>query len=267
MFNHGSEQFPLIPEIATVDYGATGDVESQSLNRSDIITVEAIGNDAHEQDFSEIHQYLIDYWRSLRLNTNGTYDDVAFYCHICFDNHLHKGSFVLESCPSDHTYCIDCYKTYVKSRIDEGRIDISCPYPDCTACATMKEIEELSDPPTFAKFNRFKLRAADPSYRECGACQRQIHFDSTLPAATTSCECGTINCFTHSNAHPNETCVAYEKRQEQKSSETIKRTSRKCPRCGANTEKSRGCNHMTCRCGMTFTLHANIIVYMHSTIS
>ena len=69
-----------------------------------------------------------------------------------------------------------------------------------------------------------------------------------------TCEkCQILYCFVHANAHPKETCESYIRRtcREEKSNQKyIKRMSKECPNCKAPTEKSGGCNHMTCQhCG------------------
>lgn len=62
-------------------------------------------------------------------------------------------------------------------------------------------------------------------------------------------QCGHTFCYTHSNAHPGETCRAYELRTravEREAQAAISSRAKPCPKCRTPTEKDNGCNHMTC---------------------
>merc|ERR1711871_1275491 len=62
-------------------------------------------------------------------------------------------------------------------------------------------------------------------------------------------QCKGTYCFEHANAHPGETCRAYNKRQKAITKANdwyIKQVSKKCPSCKAPTQKDTGCMHMTC---------------------
>lgn len=53
-------------------------------------------------------------------------------------------------------------------------------------------------------------------------------------------------CFFHSNAHDvNTPCKEYEKSLGE-DTKTLSNEVKKCPQCGAITEKIEGCNHMRC---------------------
>ncbi|PVI02323.1 hypothetical protein DM02DRAFT_308023 [Periconia macrospinosa] len=68
--------------------------------------------------------------------------------------------------------------------------------------------------------------------------------------------CGTVQCVNHAILwHEGETCAEYDyrtdsrlkKAEEEASKELIKQTTKKCPSCNRNIEKSSGCDHMTCK--------------------
>jgi hypothetical protein len=62
-------------------------------------------------------------------------------------------------------------------------------------------------------------------------------------------QCGHTFCYSHSNAHPGETCRAYELRTraaDREAEATISSRAKPCPSCRTPTEKDNGCNHMTC---------------------
>merc|ERR1719382_1547864 len=66
-------------------------------------------------------------------------------------------------------------------------------------------------------------------------------------------DCGTEFCYYHSNAHTGIPCAEYRKRmarEERLVEQGALRDTKACPVCGVRTEKTGGCNHMTCqRCG------------------
>jgi hypothetical protein len=65
--------------------------------------------------------------------------------------------------------------------------------------------------------------------------------------------CGTQFCYYHSNAHTGRTCEEY--REEIEKLDRLAETgamkgSKACPKCGIMTDRTGGCQHMTCkRCG------------------
>lgn len=173
-----------------------------------------------------------------------------FYCTICMENQAVSDAFVLTNCKGNHQFCLDCMKGYTTSQINSGVTLHVCPHESCVERALDTEIEMLVEPELYEKYMRFKTIKENPDYRECGKCNRELKF--SLDAKNKSdcmltCECGTISCFFHGDAHPNETCAQYArriKRVEQETEKMVKRIARKCPSCKSETEKNGGCNHM-----------------------
>ena len=48
--------------------------------------------------------------------------------------------------------------------------------------------------------------------------------------------------------------------QDEMTAQIIKETTKKCPSCSLSTEKSDGCNHITCRCGTHWCWGCNVIL-------
>uniref|UniRef100_A0A7S2UYE8 RING-type domain-containing protein n=1 Tax=Fibrocapsa japonica TaxID=94617 RepID=A0A7S2UYE8_9STRA len=86
-------------------------------------------------------------------------------------------------------------------------------------------------------------------YRECPKCQH-LQIGSLERPQMCCVQCGQAYCFLHANAHDeNTSCKEYAAQlasQDKPSEKIIAKISKKCPNCGADTEKNGGCNHMTC---------------------
>lgn len=185
----------------------------------------------------------------------------VFYCQICMENHSIETYFEIKKCEIHHKFCRDSQSGYLTSQIIDGMVDLHCPCigEGCNGHYSDDEIQELVDESVFQKFARFREVKANPDYRECPKCNKSTVGDKNTPLIKCS-ECAEEYCYFHSNAHPNMTCSDYSRSQmrlEMQSTALIRRVSRKCPQCGAATEKNGGCNHMTCQhCGEVRLQHA-----------
>jgi hypothetical protein len=172
----------------------------------------------------------------------------VFYCDICLENHPVTESIRFIGCQC--RFCRSSLKTFYESQIRDGLIQFFCP--TCHTQVTEQEIQTIVSSEMYSKYLRFLEMKSNPSYRECPKCG-QATIGSIDHLNITCTQCSESFCFLHSNAHPGRTCQQYMRAQrkiESQNRATIKRMSRKCPSCGCDTEKSGGCNHMTCRaCG------------------
>jgi len=89
---------------------------------------------------------------------------------------------------------------------------------------------------------------------KCGTlCKPDVDEDGNVVAEMECPECQSEFCYYHSNAHVGQSCDDYRKkmlRDEQLAEQGALRHTKACPECGIRTEKTGGCNHMTChRCG------------------
>jgi len=97
----------------------------------------------------------------------------------------------------------------------------------------------------------------DQKYRECPNCKAPNTDGPTRFSNQLRCsQCSTTFCFVHGDAHRGRGCRQFERslRRANASAEAanksyINQYTRKCPNkaCKARIEKSRGCNHMTCK--------------------
>ena len=189
-----------------------------------------------------------------RTSTGRTHSVPLFLCAICLENHAITDSFSLESCTAQHRFCTDSMTMYLSSLIKEGAVlSLKCPcfgMDGCDAVFSKEEVNKLVDDSCFEQYSRLLEIKTNPNARECPTCS---HFSTSGSEENPEmkCEgCGTVFCYLHNNAHPEISCQEYVRRTAKTdlwSTATIKATSRKCPQCKAPTQKSSGCNHMTCQ--------------------
>ena len=134
----------------------------------------------------------------------------------------------------------------------------SCPPPPPSFLQPIlyseNHLRALVDPDLFQKHEqRLKLRA-QPSLRECPACQAVCEGGSKRRPLLVCAACGLSFCFLHATAHPvgkegGAGCRRYLRQveaTERASKTTVRRISKPCPKCKAPTEKNGGCNHISC---------------------
>lgn len=182
----------------------------------------------------------------------------TFRCPVCMENVREQDRFVMECCgQAEHGCCLECSSTYVKGLIQDGRVThVPCLVggTSCGSGASEEEVRQLTDDPTYEKFERFRRMQQDRRLRECPGCKVLCHPDEgedheIVPQMVCKA-CHTPFCYYHSNAHPDRPCEEYRRemaREERLLIEGINGV-KPCPNpdCGINTEKLSGCNHMTC---------------------
>eukprot|EP00450_Noctiluca_scintillans_P017870 CAMPEP_0194522724 /NCGR_PEP_ID=MMETSP0253-20130528/57401_1 /TAXON_ID=2966 /ORGANISM="Noctiluca scintillans" /LENGTH=353 /DNA_ID=CAMNT_0039367187 /DNA_START=36 /DNA_END=1094 /DNA_ORIENTATION=+ len=193
-----------------------------------------------------------------------SFDGAFFRCCVCLDELRLSEQVCMRRCSREaHATCLGCMKGYLKNRIQDARVNaIRCPCaPDdgCMSTPTEDELMEWLDKETLEKYHRFVQMTAHPELRECPGChtlRAPEHDDEDAIIPEMTCDCGTVFCYFHSNAHPvsSDACAAYERKilGEQTRLERMSLAGDRvvrCPVCGISTQKSEGCNHMSCPCG------------------
>lgn len=202
-------------------------------------------------------------WRFIKRTTStlaeqvGAVSEVTFRCPFCFENVRERERVVFSACGNkEHGVCSDCMGHYIRGLVNDGRVS-SVDCHKCRRHALPAEVLSLTDDATFRKYERFKQMQQDHTVRECPSCNKMNKPDvdeDSEPIAEMRCEdCNTEFCFYHSNAHVGVPCAEYRKhiaREERLVEQGPLRDTKACPVCGVRTEKTGGCNHMTCqRCG------------------
>lgn len=188
--------------------------------------------------------------------------EADFLCAICYENLPREERFQVVAC-AEHETCRSCARAYVRTYIDNGGVasQMTCAGSgECLALFTRDDVLRLEGgdetSSLFRRFEDFLGREAGRS-TECPGCHRRVEGDPAHPQTVCTHEgCGTRFCFHHGLAHPpEESCDSYLRRVAVVDVATHRLLTAQtvpCPRCGVAVSKTRGCNHMTCRCGCNF---------------
>jgi len=152
-----------------------------------------------------------------------------------------------------HNCCNDCWEAYLMDRINDGRVaKIECPDVGCKRPLTEQEITSRIPEDGVAKYEKFAEAARlalDPNARWCPTPNREtVMFGSNGKPRLKCPKCAFELCFKCSEPwHGRRSC---EKNGEDVMSAYKRQNNVKlCPSCRVPTERSEGCNHMTCsRC-------------------
>ncbi|KHJ98065.1 IBR domain protein [Oesophagostomum dentatum] len=170
-------------------------------------------------------------------------------CSVCLDEH----TTYLFDFGCHHMVCRQCFVECLTLALEESRFifrppfgyTITCPYPGCERCvADVHHFHVLGD----EKYQRYqklateKLVAMDDQgvfcpYPDCNA---SFFWEVEDDDGKTLCpECLRLFCRLCKSAD----CVCG---VDDPTEVTIKATTKKCPGCGANTERNEGCAHIHC---------------------
>jgi len=191
----------------------------------------------------------------------------TFSCPICAERDAVEQRFVLESCGrTEHGICRRCAFHYVNGRVREMRVeDFPCPVGAASdgkcgdnGVASVTEAEvvillsEDLEGGALERYTQFKRMKADGTLRTCPACEElcrpMLDEAGNIQAAMQCQVCQVSFCYYHSWAHRGQDCKAYTAKL-QKETRYIERAllTKNCPGCTRQTQKSGGCNHMTCQ--------------------
>ncbi|KAF2425764.1 hypothetical protein EJ08DRAFT_594135, partial [Tothia fuscella] len=183
-------------------------------------------------------------------------------CIVCGDS-LHMNRFpkhITSTCNHSINTCRNCLRTWIKTALKSNGWDkITCT--ECTSLLQHHDIKINASPRQFEKYDTLSTRAAlaaIPNFHWClsptcpSGQEHEAHADGPIFACHG---CGYRYCTQHSIPwHEGETCQQFDYRvsskkkrdEEQASEDTIRNTTKPCPRCEAAIEKNNGCDHMTC---------------------
>jgi len=192
----------------------------------------------------------------------------TFLCPLCVERDALEQRFSLGACGEEaHAICRRCAFRYIDGRVREMRVDgFRCPMGlGLGACGSKGEVaafseEELllllgdgdEDALAAQRYRQFKRMRADRSLRPCPGCEHlckpELDEDEQVIPAMTCPSCQAEFCYYHSWAHRGADCTAYAAQmQEEEAAIKVAFDTKECPSCGWRTEKSGGCNHMTCQ--------------------
>ncbi|KAI1711031.1 IBR domain, a half RING-finger domain-containing protein [Ditylenchus destructor] len=187
-------------------------------------------------------------------------------CGICYETFwIELSRWVVSLNCYNHYYCQDCWAGYIKSKMSDGIVDISCVDAECNIGANGDFILKIidNDVEMLKEYNKLLLKnyiLTNPRLRWCpGAnCDSKIiKIENRASCVSIKCTCGWDEfCFKCGNdSHEPIVCDLLkvwldECKQsfgEEESLRWMTTNSKPCPKCESPIEKNGGCNHMTCR--------------------
>ncbi|KAK9705732.1 hypothetical protein RND81_07G077900 [Saponaria officinalis] len=191
-------------------------------------------------------------------------DELTFLCDICADTKPRYEWFTIKGC--SHSYCSDCMKNYVASKLQDGVSRVSCPVPDCAGVLEPEYCREILPSEVFERWGNLLcesvLLASQKFYCPFKDCSALLLDDGD--ESVTQCECP--SCFRLFCAqckvgwHAGFKCSEFQNlsKDEREKEDLMLRDLAKnknwqrCPACKFYVEKSEGCLYMKCRCGIAF---------------
>ena len=173
-------------------------------------------------------------------------------CLICYSNELKEENSLKMEC--GHKFCFDCYKYYIKDKIENGIVNIKCLMAGCINIIPDKIIKQFSTQDLYRKYIKFKKRNLYIENMKKGLipcihpdCEEWIKYkDGDDPNVT--CKEGHSFCAKcKQKQHKGKRCKLYERK--------INKNSRikPCPNCNYLIEKSTIENKIICPiCYFTF---------------
>lgn len=130
--------------------------------------------------------------------SKATFFNSEFLCEICFDDCTNGMSL-----ECGHKFCLDCYKSYLESKISDGEIRFTCA-GKCPLTIEDASVQKIVGETSFKKYQYMLLKnyvdyspmkwcpAPGCEYIvECGV--RQSQLDQIVPSV--ACLCGNRFCF------------------------------------------------------------------------
>jgi len=213
-------------------------------------------------------------------STKATTENLS--CLICFDDGLTKDEMMSMDC--DHAFCLSCWRSLIETMLNEGleaALQTTCPIQNCEQTVTEVQIKQVA-PDLLPVFENRQLQSfiqANPeTLRWCPGPDCDciaVHPSTNLFEDNVNdfrCDkCHTHFCFRCGEEPHNGECqptlvganaaaalllvanIAPQLRQLSSSSgRNDTRPIKLCPGCTVMIEKTGGCNHMTCKCGLNF---------------
>ncbi|KAF9441319.1 hypothetical protein P691DRAFT_813162 [Macrolepiota fuliginosa MF-IS2] len=216
----------------------------------------------HGADLEEARHHLrqlMDAFTYRNTASIDTSDDTL--CPICYDT---VSQPIEISC--EHIYCSPCLRHYILSTLDNHNFPLKCMGDDatCNKPLSIPLIKKFLPPQRFEQL----MEAAFTSYvdknpetfKYCNTPDCSQVYRTTVSPHELQCP----SCFSeictacNEESHAGVTCA--EKRAHKDPGEQERllavwatdNNAKQCPSCRAWVEKTEGCNHMSCKCGVHF---------------
>lgn len=184
-------------------------------------------------------------------------------CQVCLDDVPLSQTVVLSGC--GHRDCKECVTLYLEVKIRDGQVNPTCFHqydgapstPDtvsdptslpgrraCGVAISEEDIKMLVRSDIRAQYKTFRFYNEHDRGRLCPYCNHPQVCKGADDPMETCTKCSKLFCFTHGNAHEGKSCADYDRREahnQLQSRATIQRTTKPCPKCAADIEKSGKC--------------------------
>lgn len=200
-------------------------------------------------------------------------------CQVCSDDldpFLNFQISVAAQCHHAPEICLSCWEQHISAQADSKTWDsIKCPHADCSAILNHDDMYRFAPTEIFRRFDSYSTNQAlhrTPGYRLCAheGCGSGGFIEHEHSPYMDCADCHKRTCLRCKLIyHPNQTCDAYRawladatkgdeadrvrvkrlKLAEDKSAKYLSKKAKTCPNdtCGANIQKTSGCDHMICR--------------------
>lgn len=181
-------------------------------------------------------------------------------CIVCFESMSPDKTFTMNC--GHKWYCVECWREYLKEQTSKSGsqvVNTRCMYPKCPAKLNSDVFKKLADPRDYARYQYFQTKNFVESDKHLTFCPNPTCGDAVKyhgvgrPTEVVECNCGARFCFQCGREqHSPVTCKMLDVWRQRNEDDTesvklIQATSKPCHHCGMATERTQGCNHMTCR--------------------
>ncbi|KAF6233372.1 hypothetical protein HO173_008304 [Letharia columbiana] len=189
-------------------------------------------------------------------------------CLICYDPFDPVKTLVRQptlSCVHEVNICRPCLAASISSQLETKLwTHVGCPTPACEELLEYGDVQKFAEPHIFSRYFEFTFQAAqvDSHFQRCRTpgCKsgQQCFPEDTIMNCQ---ECHRKTCITcDTEMHPGISCGNKEKERqaaqqthEEATTGYLKTQAKMCPGCQAPSQKTGGCDHMTCKiCGYEY---------------
>eukprot|EP00929_Paragymnodinium_shiwhaense_P091008 TRINITY_DN51068_c0_g1_i1.p1 TRINITY_DN51068_c0_g1~~TRINITY_DN51068_c0_g1_i1.p1 ORF type:complete len:798 (-),score=137.76 TRINITY_DN51068_c0_g1_i1:642-2945(-) len=185
----------------------------------------------------------------------------SFQCPLCLEKGQRDGFIELDC---SHRFCADCFGSYIGSKVTDGQVaddELVCPMPGCGKAITVDQVQgATAGTAVWEKYLQFRANLWTPgsdegSMVQCpsGRCGRFLVPRAVKTVTCPICQmefcpkCG-------QKSHEGSTCEQFRdwRRQNEQGEKLLEdlmasQNWRRCPVCGAPSERESGCNFLQCR--------------------
>ena len=210
-----------------------------------------LGNYEHRDSAKSYFPYIqinINLINSISKSFQGKND----LCLICYTNELNENNSFKMEC--GHKFCFDCYKHYIKDKIENGIIKIKCLMAGCLYEIPDKIIKRFTTQELFRKYLKFKKNSLYYENLKKGLipcihpdCEEWIKYNENDDPNVTCKEGHSFCAKCKQKQHKGKRCTIFERNLNKDS--RIK----PCPNCNYLIEKNNNDNKTICpMCNYTF---------------